>query len=136
VCAGKTLRSQQKRRRRVSYIGNYLKHQPDGTTLFGPHDKSAYLAGLCDEKPDELPEFSLIPEGLVLVCVVDNGPFEAALVCDNEHDYGRVQRGLRAEDPRPVQFFLIKREWVRQMAENELESDGAPRGRRKKKEES
>jgi hypothetical protein len=35
-----------------------------------------------------------------------------------------------------VQFFLIKREWVRQMAENELESDGAPRGRRKKKEES
>jgi hypothetical protein len=100
----------------------YLKKKPNGEPL--ENEKSSFLIALCDEELHEPPMFELIPEGLVLVSVVDNGGFEAALVCDNEFDYGRVYRSWQeGEDPRPVRFFLIKREWARQMADKPLVSD-------------
>lgn len=112
-------------------MGNYLNQKPNGDPL--PQEKSPDLAAFCDEEVKELPAFDLIPHGLVLVVCVDNGAFEAALVCDNEHDYGRVKRStVNPSDGRPVRFFLIKREWVRQMAEYELESDGFHRSTKKK----
>jgi hypothetical protein len=101
---------------------NYIKKRPNGEPL--GNEKSPDLAAFCDEELTELPPFNLIPEGLILISVVDNGTFEAALVCDNEFDYSRVQRAQSSgEDPRPVRFFLVKREWVRQMAEHPLVSD-------------
>jgi hypothetical protein len=101
---------------------NYLKKKPNGEPL--GNEKSPDLAAFCDEELTTPPPFYLIPEGLILISVVDNGSFEAALVCDNEFDYARVIQTLNSgEDPRPVRFFLIKREWVRQMAEHPLQSD-------------
>lgn len=100
----------------------YLKKKPNGVLL--ENEKSPFLVALCDEELHEPPMFNLIPEGLVLVSVVDNGGFEAALICDNEFDYGRVVRSWDSkEDERPVRFFLIKREWARQMADRPLISD-------------
>lgn len=100
---------------------NYLKKKPNGEPL--GNEKSPDLAAFCDEELKEIPPFYLIPEGLVLISVVNNGSFEAALVVDNEFDYSRVVGAINDGDPRPVRFFLIKREWVRQMAEHPLQSD-------------
>lgn len=112
-------------------MGNYLNQKPNGDQL--SPEKSPDLAAFCDEEVKELPAFELIPHGLILIACVDNGPFEAALVCDNDYDYGRVKRSLsNPDDQRLVRFFLIKREWVRQMAEYELESDGFRRNTKKK----
>lgn len=102
-------------------MGNYLKKKPNGEPL--ENEKSPDIAAFCDEELKELPAFETIPHGLVLVSVVDNGPFEAALVCDTEYDLNRVKRSIESGDPRPVRFFLVKREWARQMAEHPLESD-------------
>ncbi len=103
-------------------MGNYLKKKPNGELL--EKEKSPDLAAFCDEECSELPPFDTIPEGLVLIAVADNGHFEAALVVDNEYDYKRVHKAwVSSSDPRPVRFFLVKREWVRQMAEKPLESD-------------
>jgi hypothetical protein len=111
-----------RKRRSMKKDSNYIKKRPNGEPL--GNEKSPDLAAFCDEELTELPPFNLIPEGLILISVVDNGTFEAALVCDNEFDYSRVQRAQSSgEDPRPVRFFLVKREWVRQMAEHPLVSD-------------
>lgn len=100
----------------------YLKKKPNGEPL--ENEKSSFLIGLADEELHEPPPFYLIPEGLVLVSVADNGGFEAALVCDNQFDYVRVVKAWNSkEDDRPVRFFLIKREWARQMAGKPLISD-------------
>lgn len=102
-------------------MGNYIEKKPDGEKL-GP-EKSSVLAAFCDEELQDLPRFELIPEGLILVSVVDNGNFEAALVCDTEYDLNRVKHSIKIGDTRPVRFFLVKREWVRQMTDRPLESD-------------
>jgi hypothetical protein len=106
-------------------MGNYLKKKPNGEPL--AHEKSPDLAAFCDEELTELPAFETIPEGLILIACVENATWEAAMVVDNEYDYNRVKRMPKIGDDRPVRFFLIKREWVRQMAEKPLESDGGER---------
>jgi hypothetical protein len=100
---------------------NWLKKMPNGSMM--PNEKSSVVASFCDEELQDLPPFNLIPVGLVLIAIVDNGSFEAALIVDNEHDYERVRLSWTGEnkDPRPVRLFLLKREWVNQMAERPLE---------------
>jgi hypothetical protein len=107
--------------RRENNMGNYLKKKPNGEPL--EHEKSPDLAAFCDEELSELPAFDTIPHGLILICVVDNGGWEAALVADTEYQYNRVKESANEGDTRPVRFFLMKREWVRQMADKPLESD-------------
>jgi hypothetical protein len=102
-------------------MGNYINKLPNGTML-GP-EKSGDLAAFCDEELAELPQFEHIPAGLVLVCIVDTGPWEAALVADTKKTWDRVNNSKAHGDKRPVRFFLIKREWVRQMADKALDSD-------------
>jgi hypothetical protein len=104
----------------------FLKKKPNGEPL--DNEKSPFLAAICDEELKEPPQLELVPHGLILVAVVDNvglsGKFEAALVVDNKFDHGRVYRNFTSgEDPRPVRFFLVKREWVRQMTDKPLVSD-------------
>jgi hypothetical protein len=100
----------------------YLKWKPSGDLL--ENEKSSYIASLCDEEVVGPPALELIPEGMVLIAVVDNGEFEAALVCDNEHDHGRVTKNWNAgQDPRPQRFFLLKRDWARQMSDGPFISD-------------
>lgn len=105
---------------------NYINKLPNGTPL--GNEKGFHIASFCDEELTELPELNLVPEGLVLVCVVDNGAFEAAMICDNEYDWNRVKTAIDKGDQRPTRFFLLKKEWTRQMAEFPLESDGGQRG--------
>jgi hypothetical protein len=114
---------------------NFLKYMPSdwGTpneerVELGP-EKSSVVASFCDEELDELPEFNLIPEGLILICVVENSseidgqePYETAMICDTHFDWQRVKSAMPG-DPRPQRFFLMKRDWVRQMARKPLESD-------------
>lgn len=100
-------------------MSNYLKTKPNGDLL--ENEKSPDLAAFCDEELHELPQFETIPAGLILIACVDNGGFEAAMVVDNEYDYSRINKAIQRGDPRPVRFFLIKREWVAQMAEKPLE---------------
>jgi hypothetical protein len=107
-------------------MSTYLKKKPNGELL--GNEKSPDIAAFCDEELKELPPWETIPSGLILIAVANNGSFEAALVVDNGKDYQRVKSALEANDPRPTKFFLVKREWVRQMAEKPLESDGNERG--------
>jgi hypothetical protein len=91
---------------------NWLKKMPNGSMM--PNEKSSVVASFCDEELQDLPPFNLIPVGLVLIAIVDN-----------EHDYERVRLSWTGEnkDPRPVRLFLLKREWVNQMAERPLEGE-------------
>lgn len=103
-------------------MGNYINKKPDGNPI--GYEKVTYLASIADEELPSIPEFSLIPDGLVLVSVVDNGGWDAALICDTEYDALRVKRGVdTGHDTREQHYFLIKREWVRQMADKPLESE-------------
>lgn len=103
-------------------MSNYLNRKPNGEPL--PYEKSPDLAGLCDEELKELPEFDAIPDSLILIAVVSNGGFEAAMVCDMRKEWERVKHGIaNPADTRPLRLFLIKREWVRQMADKPLRSD-------------
>jgi hypothetical protein len=100
----------------------YLKRKPNGDPL--ENEKSSYIASICDEEVSGPPALELIPEGMVLVAIVDNGGFEAALVCDNEHDHSRVTKNwVRGEDPRPQRFFIVKRDWAKQMTDDPFISD-------------
>lgn len=114
---------------------NFLKYfpAPEGTpnehkVELGP-EKCSIVASFCDEELEELPEFNFIPEGQILICVAENTsqidgqePYETALICDTKFDWQRVKSAM-PEDPRLQRFFLMKREWVRQMAGKPLESD-------------
>lgn len=102
-------------------MGNYLNRKPNGLPL--GFEKASDIIAFCDEEISEVPEFDLIPHGLVLICVVDNGAFEAALVADTRHEVDVVKKSIASGDDRPMRFFLVKREWVRQMADKPLASD-------------
>lgn len=51
--------------------------------------------------------FRDIPEGKVLICVVSNGPFDAALICYDEEQFLRPLRAYQLGDRRPTEYLLI-----------------------------
>lgn len=112
--------------------GNYIVKDTDGKTKLG-YEKSGVIASICDEQTEVLPKFELIPHGLILVCVAFNKrngedpedhDFEAAIICDTKTAWRRVNKRIQGgAEKRPLQFFLVKREFVRQMAAHHLESD-------------
>lgn len=46
----------------------------------------------------------------LLVCVVDNGGWQAAALCLNNHEYARFNQ---ASDPRPKTWFLVEKDLAR-----------------------
>lgn len=59
--------------------------------------------------PITAPEFIDPTTGYVIVCVVDNGPWEAALVCYDERQFMRT---LNPKDTRPTTYLRMKCETV------------------------
>ena len=55
-----------------------------------------------------VPNFDKVPEGWVLVCIVDNGLFEAAAICYNQEEIAEFRRS----DGRPRTWVLVPREAV------------------------
>ena len=49
--------------------------------------------------------YSDIPKGKALICIIDNGPFEAAGFCFDEEEFEE----FIAPDPRPRSYVLINR---------------------------
>jgi hypothetical protein len=48
-----------------------------------------------------------IPEGKAIICVVDNGPFEAAAFCYNEREFEEFAEAI--SDTRPKKWVLMDR---------------------------
>lgn len=62
--------------------------------------------------------FDTIPEGYVLVCFVDNGPFTAAGICEGQRDMNEFQR---LDDTRPRMFFLVPIDTIEDNAPDDQE---------------
>jgi hypothetical protein len=103
-------------------MGNYINKLPNGEPL-GHMDKSDRIAALEGvlEIPRPPKKIKDVPLGKIVVTVVLNLPWEAALICDTQHDLDVVQP--RQRDHRPVRFFLIDADLVRAMADGELYSE-------------
>ena len=54
------------------------------------------------------PEFSQVPEDKLVICVVDNGAFEAAAIAYSEAEL----KAFKYPDGRPKQWLLMDREKV------------------------
>lgn len=94
-------------------MGMYIDNDTTGKAL-DPHEKSAHLT----EQYGKLGHADISMgtgvriDGKVLVCVVDNGAFQAALICVNLRDLAAV---LNMQDTRPKTFHLVPEEDIRKM---------------------
>jgi hypothetical protein len=68
--------------------------------------KAKYLADRFSAIEVDQPEWSNVPEGNALICVVDNGPFESAAFCYDEREFKAF---LHPEDKRPKTWLLMDR---------------------------
>ena len=55
---------------------------------------------------DYQPTWPPCDSNLALICLVDNGPFTAAMVVYNK---GEFEEASRSSDPRPKRWFLLNR---------------------------
>lgn len=75
------------------------------------HGKANYLI---EHHGATIPDKGTKPSDLalsdkVLICVIDNGPFEAAAYCYNDLEYNEFNNPA---DPRPRRWLLMDRAWV------------------------
>lgn len=72
------------------------------------HGKAGFLIKQCGaELLDAAPaSFEAIPKGKVLVCVVDNGPFEAAAIVVDAEFFAQV---MDPTDTRPRNYLMMDR---------------------------
>ncbi len=57
--------------------------------------------------------FEDVPEGQALICVINNGPFEAAALCHNAEEYGDFSD---PNDLRPRQWMLLEKAMAHKLA--------------------
>lgn len=76
----------------------------------GPRKADALIKSRDAEEISSISGLDEVPEEKVLVCVVDNGPFEAAAVIQDERDW----RGFFEDptDPRSRRILLIDKDRV------------------------
>jgi hypothetical protein len=100
-------------------MGVYINKLPSGERL-GAYGKAKAIARIAAEELMEPPrQLSEVPVGCVLVTVVVNHPWEAALICDTQRNIDTVGH----PDIRETRYFYVARELVRAMADGPLESD-------------
>ncbi len=69
-----------------------------------------YGAGIMDAPPET---FKDVPEGLALICVVDNGPFEAAALCYDADEFAAFND---PHETRPRTWLLMDQAKAHQLA--------------------
>ena len=69
-----------------------------------------YGAGIMDTPPET---FADVPEGLALVCVVDNGPFEAAALCYSDREFAAFND---PQETRPRIWLLMDQAKAHELA--------------------
>lgn len=79
-----------------------------------PTGKAEYITGVYDAIRIERPkDFSDVPDSLALVCIVSNGPFEAAAYIYDQEEFDRLTRG---DDQRPRCWILMDRNTAERLA--------------------
>jgi len=73
-------------------MGHYLN--TSGKRPLGPKHKGNTLIADAGAVPlfDPPEKFTDVPDGKALVCIIDNGPFEAALLVHNENEFRESTR--------------------------------------------
>lgn len=81
----------------------------------GNKGKAEYIAADHDGKlvSEEEAEVAMTDPTKGVVCVVDNGPFEAALFCYDQDEFDQT---LNPDDPRPRQYVIIDREKAEELS--------------------
>ena len=76
--------------------------------------KTNYLVQSLGGKEVSMPaSFHEIPEGKMLVVVVDNGPFEACALANSEDEFRAF---TEHDDPRPKRFVLLEEKVAKKQA--------------------
>lgn len=79
-----------------------------------PRGKAQQLADLHGATLTTCPAtFEEVPEGQALLCIVDNGPFEAVALC---YDVDEFNVFNDPEDPRPRQWMLMEQTKAHELA--------------------
>jgi hypothetical protein len=87
-------------------MGFYIDQTSKGTPL-GRHDKAETLVREGDAiLLNEQPQWKDVPADTAIICVVNNGPFEAAGFAFSEDEFNVFAR----PDGRPRQWLTMKRE--------------------------
>jgi hypothetical protein len=91
-------------------MGHYIQGPPKG--------KAQYIVSEYDAKYPDSENISLSfdarPKGYEWVCVVDNGPFEAAAWLFSEHEFSAFTESTPG-DERPRKFLLVPAEKIKQI---------------------
>lgn len=91
-------------------MGNYLNDKNLGAKGKADSLVSLFGAGLIVGPPD----FANVPPDSVLVCVMENAMFDAAMVITSERDFNRAQN---ATDLRPKKWLYLSKDKARKMAD-------------------
>ncbi len=88
-----------------------------GCYIQGPtKGKYQHILGVAKAaRPVALAECEVTPYGDVPVLVIDNGSFEAAMVCYNKDELEQMQTGCDHGDYRPIQCLMVPRSDIRRL---------------------
>lgn len=81
----------------------------EGRYLQGPPKEKIQMLIVAGAKRPRAPRAFPIREGMQLVCIIDRGPFEAALWVQDTHDLGRCRDSFN-QTPELVTWFEIGNE--------------------------
>ena len=80
----------------------------------GPdRDKGEFLINEHGAIPIDTPtSFEDKPHGKALICIIDNGYFEAAAYCCDDRDFGR----FTYPDPRPKRWYVMDKDVAEELS--------------------
>ncbi len=86
-------------------MGYYIDRTP--TKTLAAHGKAVALKDECDADLVLEPDYDDVPEGKVLIVIIENGPFEAAAIIHNRREFdGFTNDGTN----RPRTWMVMDRE--------------------------
>ena len=101
-------------------MGKYLNIFPPTHALAGArlgNRKSDLIATLASAEIGGLVDAASLPSDKTLIVVVDNGPYEAALIAENQEKIDMVARSQENGDSRPCRYFVMDRETAEEMVD-------------------
>jgi len=101
-------------------MGDYINRTPSGPLGYR---KAQAILNDCDAIRIARPSsFADVPDGYALICVVDNGPFEAAVLIKDEREFSEFTRG---DDGRPKVWIVMDKALAIELADNRTRSTTA-----------